>query len=161
MYSFYLQKLNAKTVPFQANKFSISTQFSFIWPIEMTLSGATTPSQNGPGNYGSEGIYHISQRSNITGTSPSDYLVSYLGHFLASSGGDLTPLQRRSWCILQPQQNGQFDFRYKYESWQFTYCAIKNGYYIFVILRARACAYIHFLYIYVCIICLDFSGEAW
>ena len=33
--------LNVKTVLLQAAQFSISTQFSSIWPIDMTLSGAT------------------------------------------------------------------------------------------------------------------------
>ena len=34
--------LNVKTILFQAIQFSISTQFSSIWPIDRTLSGATT-----------------------------------------------------------------------------------------------------------------------
>ena len=38
------------------------------------------------------------------GTSPSDCLVSYPGHSL---GVGLTPLQRCSQCILQPQLTGQ------------------------------------------------------
>ena len=32
----------SKTVLFQVIQFSISTQFNFIWPIDITLSGATT-----------------------------------------------------------------------------------------------------------------------
>ena len=36
----------------------------------------------------------------------SDCLVSYPGHSL-EWGGDLTPLQRSSLCILQPQPTGQ------------------------------------------------------
>ena len=39
------------------------------------------------------------------GTSPSDCLVSYLGHSLV--GGGLTHLPRCSQCILQPQLTGQ------------------------------------------------------
>ena len=46
----------------------------------MTLSGATTPGQNEPGSDGSEGILRIPQSSSITESSPSDCLVSYLGH---------------------------------------------------------------------------------
>ena len=46
--------LKFKTVQFQAIQFSISTQFSSNWPIDKTLSGATTPGQSGPGNYGIE-----------------------------------------------------------------------------------------------------------
>ena len=64
-------------VLFQTIQFSISTQFSSIWPIERTLSGASTPGQNRP--------EIISQSSCITGTSPSNYLVSYTGHSLRES----------------------------------------------------------------------------
>ena len=56
----------------------------------MTLSGATTPSQSEPGSDGNEGVLCIPQSSSITGTLPSDCLVSYLGHSL---GGGLTLLQ--------------------------------------------------------------------
>ena len=56
--------------------FSISIQFSSIWPIDRTLSSATTPGQSGPGNDGNEGLLHIPQSSSITGTSLSDCLVS-------------------------------------------------------------------------------------
>ena len=48
----------------------------------MTLSGATIPSQSGPGGNGNEGVLHIPQNSSITGTSPSNCLVSYPGHSL-------------------------------------------------------------------------------
>ena len=47
-----------------------------------TLSGATTPGQSGPGSDGNKGVLSIPQSSSITGTSPSDCLVSYLGHSL-------------------------------------------------------------------------------
>ena len=80
----------------------MSTQFSSIWPIDRTLSGATTPSQCGPGSDGNEGVLHIPQISSITRTSPSDCLVSYPGHL-----GGLTPLQRISRWILQPQPTWQ------------------------------------------------------
>ena len=90
----------SKTVPFQTNQFSISThftcqnspsqtvhfsistQFSSIWPIDRTLSGATTPGKSGPGSNGNEEVKSISQSSSITGTSPSDCLVSNPGHSL-------------------------------------------------------------------------------
>ena len=42
----------SKTVPLQIIHFSISAQFSSIWPIDRTLSGATTPDQSEPGNSG-------------------------------------------------------------------------------------------------------------
>ena len=41
-----------KTVLFQTIQFSISTQFSFIWPIERTLTGTTTLDQSEPGSDG-------------------------------------------------------------------------------------------------------------
>ena len=56
-------------------KFSLAkVQSTSIWPIDRTLSGATTPGQSGPWSDGNERVLHI------PGTSPSDYLVSYLGH---------------------------------------------------------------------------------
>ena len=54
--------------------------FSSIWLIDRTLSGATTPGQSGPGSDGNEGVLHIPQSSSITEASPSDCLVSYTGH---------------------------------------------------------------------------------
>ena len=45
-----------KTVLFQTIQFSISTQFSSMWPIDSTLSGATTPDQSGPGSDGKRGV---------------------------------------------------------------------------------------------------------
>ena len=62
--------------------------FSSIWPIDRTLSGATTPGQSGSGSDGNEGVLCIPESSCITGTSPSDCLVSYLGH---SFGGGSYP----------------------------------------------------------------------
>ena len=72
----------SKTVSFQTIQFRISTQFSSIWPIDRTLSSATTPGQSGPGSNGNEGVLRIPQISSITGTSPSDGLMSYPGHSL-------------------------------------------------------------------------------
>ena len=60
-----------------------STQFSFIWPIDKTLSGATTPGQSGPGSDDNEGVLCIPQSSSITGIWPSECLPSYTGHSLA------------------------------------------------------------------------------
>ena len=65
----------------------MNTHFSSIWPIDRTLSGATTLGQSGPGSDGNEGVLHIPQSSNITGASPSDFLVSYRGH----SSGEFYP----------------------------------------------------------------------
>ena len=59
---------------------------SSIWPIDRrTFSGATTPSQSGPGSNGNEGILQIPQSFSITGDSPSDCLISYPGHSLEES----------------------------------------------------------------------------
>ena len=90
---------------FKAIRFSIRTQFCSIWRIVRTLSGATTPSQSGPGSDCNGGALGIPQNSSITGTSPSDWLVSCLGYSLA--GGCLSFLQRSSRCIQQPQPIGQ------------------------------------------------------
>ena len=95
---------NTKTVLFQTIQFSISTQFFSIWAMDRTLSGATTPNQSGPESDGNKGVLRISQSSSITGTLPSDCLVSYLGHSLERG---FTPLQRSSQCILQLHSTGQ------------------------------------------------------
>ena len=54
-----VHSLKVKTVLFQAIQFSISTQFSSIWPIDMTLSGAPTLGQSGPGSDGNERVLCI------------------------------------------------------------------------------------------------------
>ena len=45
--------------------------------MNRTLSGATTPGQRRPRSDGYEGVHRIPQSFSITGTSPSDCLVSY------------------------------------------------------------------------------------
>ena len=67
-------------------------QFSSIQPIDKTLSGATTPGQSEPGSDSNEGVLHIPHNLSITGTSPSDSLVSYPGHLL----GEGLPLYRET-----------------------------------------------------------------
>ena len=84
-------------------QFSISTQFSSIWPVNRTLSGATPPGQSGPWSNSNKGILLIPQSSSITGVLLSAILTSHPGHSL---GGGLTPLQKCSWCILPPQPTG-------------------------------------------------------
>ena len=74
---------------FKQFKFSISTQFSSIWPIDGTLSGATTAGQNGPGSDGKEGLLCIPQSSSITEVSLSYCLGSY--HDARSVGGGSYP----------------------------------------------------------------------
>ena len=46
------------------------------WPIDRTLSGASTPSHSGPGSNGNEGLLNIHQISKV-GASLSDCLESY------------------------------------------------------------------------------------
>ena len=70
----------SQTVLIQTIQFSISMQFSSIQPIDRALSGATIPGQSISGSNGNEGVFRISQSSNINGTSASDCLVSYPGH---------------------------------------------------------------------------------
>ena len=79
----YFIKLSVKQGYIKYHFFSLwDTQFSFIWTIDRTLSGATTPGQNGPGINGNERVLRIPQSSSIAGTLPSDCLVSYLGYWL-------------------------------------------------------------------------------
>ena len=65
-----VRSLNVKIILFQTMQLSISTPFSFIWPMDRTLSGLTNPGQSGPESDGNEGVLCIS------GTSPPDCLVS-------------------------------------------------------------------------------------
>ena len=95
--------LNVWRVPSQTIQFSTGTQFSSIGPIDRTLSGATTLGHGRPWSDGIKRLISIPQIFCISEASPSDCLVSYAGHALSS----LTPLQRCSWCILQPQPTGQ------------------------------------------------------
>ena len=60
----------------------------------------------GLGNNSNKGVLCILQSSSITGASPSDCFVSYQDTHCKS----LTPLQRCSWCILQPQPTGPHNF---------------------------------------------------
>ena len=53
--------------------------------MDRVLPGATIPGQSRPGSNGDEGVVRIPQSPSITGTSPSDCLVSYPGHSLGGS----------------------------------------------------------------------------
>ena len=72
----------SKTVLFQVIQFSNSILFSSTWPMNRTLSDATTLGQNGPRSNGNEEVHCIPKNSSIIGTSPSNCLVSYPGHLL-------------------------------------------------------------------------------
>ena len=52
-------------------------QFSFILPIDRTLSSSITLGQSGLGSDGYEGVLCIPQSSSITETALSDCLESY------------------------------------------------------------------------------------
>ena len=66
---------------FQTIQFKISTLFSFIWPIDSTLSGATTKSQSGLGRDGNEGVIRIPQHFSLNGYN-TKYLMVFTLRFL-------------------------------------------------------------------------------
>ena len=67
-----------------------------------TLSGAATLDRSEARINGTEGVLCIPQSSSITVVSPSDFFYFQL----QNTHGGLTPLQRRSQCILQSQLTG-------------------------------------------------------
>ena len=93
-----------KTFLFQAIQFTQTIQLSIRMVLVLFNSGATTLGQSRPGSNDNEGVLRIPQSSSITGTSPSDCLVSYQDTHWEEG---LTPLQRSSRCILQSQPTGQ------------------------------------------------------
>ena len=62
--------------------------------MDSALSGATISGQSGPGSDSNEGVLRIPQSSNTAGTSPSDCLVSYVGHWLG--GGSYPSAEKQS-----------------------------------------------------------------
>ena len=68
----FVHTVKCENSSISCNSVNISTQFSSIWPINRTLSGATTLGQSEPGSYGNEWILRILQSSSITGT----YLIA-------------------------------------------------------------------------------------
>ena len=77
-----------------------------MWPIDRTLSGATTSVQSGQGSDCNEGVLHILPSSSITGLSPSDCL--YLGYSLEES---YSSAEMKLLCILQHQPNELLRFK--------------------------------------------------
>ena len=75
---------------------------SSVWCIDSSLSGVTTTGKSRPGTNRNERVICIPQSSSITGVSSSFFNV-ISGYLLK---GGLTPLQRSSRCILQPQPTG-------------------------------------------------------
>ena len=64
---------------------SISMQFISILLLDKTLSRATPPDQSEPGSDRNDRTLRIPQSSSVTRTTPSDCLVSYLGHSFRES----------------------------------------------------------------------------
>ena len=81
------------------HKYIVYMSNNSIWPTDRILSGATMPGQSGPGSNSNKAVLHISQNFSISGASSSDFFMSYPAYSL----GNLTPLQKCSWCILQSQ----------------------------------------------------------
>ena len=81
-------------------QFSISTDFSSVWHIDRTLSGATTPGKSGPGSVQWMGIPHSPKVQYYW--SLTIRLFSVISRILIGEWA-LNPLQRSSQCILQPQ----------------------------------------------------------
>ena len=69
----------------------------------MTLSGATTPRQTGPGSDDNEGVLRIPKDPALL--EPHNQIVQ--NHIQNTHGGGRTLMQRCSRCILQPQPTGQ------------------------------------------------------
>ena len=95
--SFVYIQFSDQTVLFQTIQFSTSMQFSSIWCIDRTLSGATTLCQSGPGSDGNEEVLCIPQSSSITEASPSDWWVSYPRHSMGES--DPSAKMQSAFCI--------------------------------------------------------------
>ena len=76
-----------KTVLLQTIQLIKNTLFRSIWPIDRTLSDASTPGLSGSLSYGNKRVFCIPQSSSITKALPSDCLVSYQD----TRGGILAP----------------------------------------------------------------------
>ena len=83
--NFCFTQFNSKTVRSQTILFSVITQFISIWPLDKTLSNATTPGQSEFRSDGSERALRIPHISSITEASPSNSLMSHPGHTLEES----------------------------------------------------------------------------
>ena len=115
----WVNSLDSKTFLYLAIQFSISTQFNSIWPIDKTLSVATTLGQSGPENNGNEGVPCITQISDITGTSTSDCLQSYTGHSLSVSYSSVEKQSVYSTAPADRTRNGMNPVisKYRVSSW--------------------------------------------
>ena len=104
---FFAHSEMVSSIAIKQSQFNTSHLFAHIvcsiQPIDRTLSGSTAPSQSGPGGK-NEAMKGYSTFPSITRASSSDCLMSYQDTHLVV--GSLTPLQKCSWCILQPQATG-------------------------------------------------------
>ena len=85
--------------------------------MDRALSGATIPGQSGPGSNGNEAVLRIPQSSSITGTSPSDCLMSYTGHSLEWGGLTVSVFYSPSWlgnCFLRVFCTHLYGIKYSY-----------------------------------------------
>ena len=57
-----------KIIQFQIIQFSLSKQFSSIWPIDRALLGSTAPGESGPENNDNEEVLCIPQSPNCRGS---------------------------------------------------------------------------------------------
>ncbi len=80
-------------------------------PLDRVLSGAIIPGQSGPRSDGNEGVLHMGPKASAL-LEPHHQIV--LCHIRTLVRGGLTPLQRCSRCILQPQLTGQYIYLYIY-----------------------------------------------
>ena len=113
---FYFKQFNLSEVICLRSNSSIS-------PIDKTPSRATTLSQSGLGSNGSEGVLCIPQSSSITGTSPSDCLVSYpwRGRYPSIEmqsvySTNLTKRASLTLCAIRSHTNNERHFLY--ERWR-------------------------------------------
>ena len=96
-YGLIVKNISISSYSVYSIQFSISMPLVLFNPyIDRALSGATMLGQSGPKSNGNEGVLCIPQDPSITGTAPSDCLVSYPRHSLG-----------RGLCILQRQPTGQ------------------------------------------------------
>ena len=75
----------SKTVLFQTIQFSISIQFSFIWPIDRTLSSTSTPGQVDQGAMAMNGYSIFPKAPTLLKPRHEIVWVSYPGHSLEES----------------------------------------------------------------------------
>ena len=79
----------------------------------MTLSGATTLGQSGPGSNGNEGVLHIPQSSSNTGTST---LFSVISRTLVGGRGSYPPAEVQSVCSTVPTNLAILGMSFCFES---------------------------------------------